>query len=667
MPDAKKILDTPEGFLSAIPGDLRGNLDFRKKVNTKLAGDNGMQRAFLELCWAKPQIAYKTLFWTFDPRKEPGCRNLPFITRPAQDRVIGELWRAINTGSDYLIEKSRDEGATEIVIKAFVLQMLLSADTMFLIGSRKQEFVWKPGDHKALFSKVLYTLEHLPHWLRLDPKTELDTKMLHCRNLRNGSVIDGESTNENFGAGDRRTAILLDEFGRVDYNIARQIRNSVNDVANSVIYNSTHFYGAGHPFARLRRSGKIKVGILPWYENPVKAQGMYRSPSQGMIEVKDVEYYKKRWPKAFQEVYKDWAFPVNSLYQEWRDEGIDIDVAFKADGEEKWRSPWYDEQERRRDSRDMAQNIDMNPEGSADAFFDITVCQKLRSEQMREPVYQGEIEWQADTNGKLHEITFRNQGGKKRLNWWGELANHNVTGKDIKKMAKRPPQDDNYVVACDIGLGTGVSNSVAKVYSVNKSELAGSFASPNITPERFADYVVALSKWVGGGTRKAYLIWEANGPGEAFRRRVFWHGYDFVYSSRDERHVHRRKKQRYGWYSNKEAKYDLLLDLRIALSEGLKNKPNYKSLRVPDEATIKEYEDYIFTENGDLYPSQCVDENTGAKRAHGDRVIPDGLFILALREQPRASSQQVHKPEVGSFAWRQARRQTKRKRSKMEW
>jgi hypothetical protein len=121
---------------------------------------------------------------------------------------------------------------------------------------------------------------------------------MKLENLDNGAILSGEATNPNFGAGDRRTAILLDEFGRVESSLAQSIRETVSDVSDSVIYNSTHAYGRGHAFAKLRYSGKIKVVVLPWWQNPTKTNGLYRSPECGQVELLD-DYYLKNYPKVF--------------------------------------------------------------------------------------------------------------------------------------------------------------------------------------------------------------------------------------------------------------------------------------------------------------------------------------------------------------------------------
>lgn len=628
------------------------------KLQQQLALDSGLQKLFLGLCAAEPLIFFKTCLWTFNPRQRQGLRNLPFITRPQQDLVIHDVCSAIRNSYDLLVDKSRDEGATCLITACFLYLWLLVPDSMFLVGSRKEEFVDRTGDHKTLFAKLVYMHNHLPAWMQVP----VEKTHMHYENLSNGSVIDGEATNENFGAGDRRTAVLIDEFGRVDHSIAQNIRDNLSDVTDCVIYNSTHFYGAGHPYNKLLQSGKVKVVTLPWEKNPEKAAGLYRSPDLNVIEIKDIDYYRKRFPRCFDRIMPSEPFKLSELEVDLLARGLQPKVNFVADGGQEneggWRSPWYDAQCLRRDRRDIAQNIDRSPMGSGDMFFDQVVLRRIRLDCVCDPRFVGEIEYTAGPDGRINGIPlpkFAKNAGRRRLAWWGELR------------FGRPRQDHNYVITCDISLGVGASNSVASIYDVNQREKIGMFVCPNSPPESFADVAVALCYWVGGLTRKAYLAWEANGPGGSFEKRILFHGYDFVYMDRNQRDKHRQKTNYRGWNSNRQSKYDLLLELRIALSEGLKTNSQHKRLIIHDLGTVQEYENYVFYENGDIGLSTCIDEESGARSAHGDRVIPDGLFVLTMNEQPAAAVRQMAKAYPGSYSWRRLEFDTRTKQKKNQW
>lgn len=297
-------VETPKSFWELIPRNLPENIAWRQNLQILLANDKEAQKTILELCYQYLPIMFDCFLWTYNPKNRPGKRNVPFILRPAQIEVVNEVIEAIREGHDILIDKSREEGATELVSKIFASEFLLVPQTSLLVGSRKEEYVDAScslvgnrvvGSSKCIFHKILYTFATCPLWMR----PSLIKTHMHLENLDNGSIIDGEATNPSFGAGDRRTAVMLDEFGRVEPGLAQDIRDSIADVTNCVIYNSTHFYGAGHPFAKLRRSGKVKVVILPWFSNPSKNEGLYKSPKEGEVEFYD-DYYMKKYPKVFE-------------------------------------------------------------------------------------------------------------------------------------------------------------------------------------------------------------------------------------------------------------------------------------------------------------------------------------------------------------------------------
>jgi hypothetical protein len=643
--------NTPDEFYSMIPTDVSKNLLFRQELHEKLAKDDGLQREFLSMVLAKPEIAYNTCFFTYNPRNPVGSRNLPFILRPAQEDAVRALKDAITNGHDLVIDKSRDEGATELITKFFTLYWLLVPETTFLMGSRKEEFVEKTGDHKTLFYKIIYALDHLPYWMNnlyIAEKT-----FRHLRNMKNYASIDGEATNENFGAGDRRTAVLVDELGRIEYKIAQCTIENLSDTSNCNIFNSTHFYGAAHPYNKLLKAGKMPVVVLPWERNPVKNEGIYKSASAGIIEIKDVDYYKNLYPKVFRQVKPMQPLQLKYITERMKANYPDAEWKFIADGGSSndggWRSVWYDNEEQRRSSRrDMAQNVDRDPIGSGDMFFDPAVLRRIRTDFIRPPAFKGEITYKLLPDGILDKpsITLELDSGKNRLLWWGKL----IKG--------RPDQNHNYVVACDISLGSGASNSVAGIYDVNTCEKIGMWVCPNTPPEEFADQTVAICTWVGGMSRVPFLIWESNGPGNSFEKRIVKQGYNFVYLRKDERARRKKRQNQRGWHSSKNTKYDLLLELRIALAEGIKNnKSKHKKLIIYDDAgtgrgTIGEYEDYIYSETGDPILSSQIDESSGARSAHGDRVIPDGLFVLAISDQRAGFTTNKKVAREGSLAFR---------------
>ncbi len=646
MSIVNKSLDTPEKFFAAIPKNPQENIRWRCEFHDKIAQDEGMQKVFKALCWKDIKILFNSSMFVYDAEAKTGFRNRPFILWPHQETAVDEIHEAIIEQKCLCIDKSRKEGATEIICKTFVGHTLLDPETNFLVGSRNAMLVDKGvelmegrlvGLHKTLMHKVCYAYLTLPKWMQ--PRL-LKTYML-LQNLDNASVISGEATNESFGAGDRQKGILIDEFGRMDHNMALDINDSVNDTSECVIFNSTHFYGVSHPYNQLltQKFGKIKVITMPWTSNPNKNKGLYISPDYDKIEIKDIAYYRKLCPEVFDVIQSMEAFCLSDLRRKHQDKPWSKaleDIKFVADNgdsnEGGWRSVVYDIKSKQRRASDMARNWDRRPKGSGNTVFTPTTLHRIEQTTIRPPVFKGDVVISRDNERMVRKGRVV-PGGVGRLRWWGPLING------------RPDQGHNYIVGADIGLGRGASNSVLCIVDANTCEEVGQWICPDTSPEDFADLTVALCHWIGGRNRHPYLIWEANGIGGVYEGRIVKNKYPFIYVRRDETVKRKKKKNKLGWYSSKGpegTKYRLLMDLDVALKEGLLKNPVSKHLIIHCESTIREAESYLINNAGTPHPARSSDDDdTGAEAAHGDRVIALGLCCLALTYQPRALIEQT--------------------------
>lgn len=678
------MLKSPDDFLQAIPRDVAENIEFRKHIHSKLAEDAGMYQAYMEFCAQKPQILFNSAFWVYEPRAMPGKQNIPFILRPQQEFAIERMKYAIDnaaplTPHNLLFDKSREEGASEIICKMFAAYFLLYGDMYFLVGSRVEDYVDKAtgikpdkqglmrvyGNHKCLFHKILYALTTIPPYMQ----PTIRKSHLLVENMDNGSKIGGEATTNNFGAGDRAKAVLIDECARIEPDIAQYIIDNIQDTTACAIYNSTHFkWGSGHPYAQLINSNKIEVVTLGWEDNPVKNPGLYESPEVDKIVVRDIDYYRNECPEVFEHIEADKPFIYSDLQLEVADMDEEIqakmsEINFVADGGEETfgcpRSPWVDAQfDRGRSRQDMAINVFRKPQGSADQFFDDENLFRIEKKYCRVPDYTGTLKYVIHKM-KPVDIEFK-RGGPKHLKWWGPLPNG------------RPRQDHNYIVACDISRGTGASNSVATITDVNTSEVVGSYVNPHIDVTDFAELAVALCLWCGGGTKSAYLIWEANGPGDTFKSRVRKIGYSFVYYKVNERNKTRKRSsnKQYGWASTSGingTKNDLLGELDAAVHESLVVNKRFPFLIIHDLQTVREMRDYIFLgDRIDVGASSQITESSGAKYAHGDRVISTALTMLALKEQPKASLKKAQTVRKNTLAGRMQHRERERQKRKAE-
>jgi hypothetical protein len=225
------------------------------------------------------------------------------------------------------------------------------------------------------------------------------------------------------------------------------------------------------------------------------------------------------------------------------------------------------------------------------------------------------------------------------------------------KLDGNRPDSGSYAGFCDLSAGVGASNSTLGIVNVDTRTQVAAFTTPDLTPDNFARYAVAICRWFGGDV---LLGWEANGPGQVFGREVMRLGYYYVLGNRDLKQWRDGTGDRIGWWSDKNSKASLLSDLRRAWALG-----EY----IPREVeTLNEAEGYVYYPTMSIGPAAMTEEAEGARSVHGDRVIRDGGLVLMLRNAPR--TQESEKPlEDYSYALlRQEYEQRERDRdSEMDW
>lgn len=285
-------IETPDDFIKLIPRTVEDNKKFRDNINYLCEIDKGFRGCFLQACKQSPQILYDCLFWAFNPLEVVERRILPFILRPKQIEAVNTLNWCIDNQHDCGIEKSRYEGATELV-KLLLGKCLFSRDCTFIVGSLKKEDVDNRPDTTTIFAKLDNAINLMPKWLEI----EYERKDMLIYFPRTNSTILGETTNENFSAGRRATAVFLDEFGRLPPKVAELVEGAVRDVSSCIIYCSTHWYGAHHPFNMAINRPTTKKITLLWWDNPEKTHGLYTSPRDGLVEILDLDYYKQKYPE----------------------------------------------------------------------------------------------------------------------------------------------------------------------------------------------------------------------------------------------------------------------------------------------------------------------------------------------------------------------------------
>jgi hypothetical protein len=211
---------------------------------------------------------------TFDPRNaEVGLpTTVPFLLFPRQREFVEFVRRKWLAREDWLAEKSRDMGVSWLCVGIAVWMFLFHKGTVVGFGSRKEEYVDRIGDPKSLFWKVRQFIELLPVEFR--PKgwdAKACAPFMRITNPENGAAIIGEA-GDNIGRGNRTSIYFKDESAF--YERPESIDAALSQTSNCKGDVSTP-NGAGNPFYKKRKGGKVEVFTFHWKDDPRKGPDWY--------------------------------------------------------------------------------------------------------------------------------------------------------------------------------------------------------------------------------------------------------------------------------------------------------------------------------------------------------------------------------------------------------
>lgn len=595
----------------AVPKEAAANRKWRMNALWDGAKVPGAAKALREQCAKDIVFWVNTFCFTFDPRLE-GQKVVPFTTYQFQDDALLRLSSAIRKGYDVGIKKSRDMGASWINLVVFTWFWQFHPMNNFLAVSRNESYVDGPSNPKSLFWKIDFLLEHQPKWLK---PAGIKRTSMHIGNLDNGSVIDGESTTGEVGRGDRRTAILMDEFAAFAVADGYNALAATQSATNCRIYNSTP-KGSSNAFYDVihngEKDGSVEIISMHWSAHPEKNRGLYtseRDPATGRLKVKLLDDWR-----GFVEVKRQQVlYPDN--------------YPFILD--DKVHSPWYDRECSRSPSKMLiAQELDIDFAGSDYQFFDTEAVEKYCSEFCREPEVTGSLVYTPETcTARKFE-----PDGKGFWRLWIPVS---VRGEIAR--------DRRFVMGVDVAAGTGASNSTICVYERGTNEKVAEYANPNILPDEFGRVVVAAARFFNN----ARVVPDASGPtGKVCLTRILTEGYSNIYVGSDKTKLDGRDMGKWGVYLNPAKRTEVLHGYRDAIAN--------RSVINRSRIAMEECREFICTMQGFIEHSGAAraTDPSGAAANHGDRVISDALAAMELADN--SSREEPQEPEIpqDTLAWR---------------
>lgn len=257
-----------------------------KRAQVMLLCEQSAEEMAVELYMCKESFFYflEEWCWIEEPRSE--IKRIPFLAydyqRAAAELVLKLAASTVDTieKHDILVEKTRDMGWSWLMC-ALATWLFLFHDKNILFGSRVGDLADKLGDMKSLLEKCRYILRNLPSWFfhedfNMKPSGgHMGEGLIRKPSTWGTGTIAAESANPDFGRGDRKYIIILDEFASWAYdNASAQGCGSATSVR---IFISTP-NGPFNKFARMRNSDPSET-IRPviirshWLDHPIKRAG----------------------------------------------------------------------------------------------------------------------------------------------------------------------------------------------------------------------------------------------------------------------------------------------------------------------------------------------------------------------------------------------------------
>jgi hypothetical protein len=587
---------------------LHANLLQRQAILSAAKSSKKLQ-AGLKLACKHNLLFFVSLFvFQFNPREKHDGSLGPFIAWDFQDEAFKVLLWCVENDEDVLIEKSRQMGASWMLVILFVWLWLFHDHPALLFISRDEKAV-ESDKPSSLFWKIDFILKYLPDFLK---PSKWKRRKLFFGNDDEGGSIFGEASTGKAGVGATLTAMGIDEFSQIEDDY--EVLHRTSDATGCRIFNGTHL-GLDTAFYELSQRVDFRKLVLHWSQHPKRRRGLYRYDAATNTVIRLDPAYE--YPSDFRFVMD--GSPTGGPFP-----GL--------------RSPWYDHECKRKGSaRAIAMDLDIDPKGSVSQFFDPLMIHRLKEDYCVQPYWEGDISFDPDT--AIPSGLVKVAGGPLRL--WCHL--------DVEQ---RPPATA-YKFGADLATGVGATNSCLSGVDGATGHKILEYVTPSEKPETFAPRVIALCQWFKDENNEgAQLIWEMQGPGLQFGKRVLEIGYGNIFYRMWEHPYTRAIKQsdNPGFYVTTETKRLLLEDYRAALHQ--------RQFINRSEKAILECLDYKWTKKGTIDHSGLDRDNDPAESAanHGDRVIADALSCKILKPNTlrKKLKEEETKVKIGSLAWRRA-------------
>lgn len=257
---------------------IQDKVKYRVELLQACLRDQKLQAYERELCSRDPIHWLNNWVWIFEPRLEVwGINHIPLVLKEFQE----EAFLDIINGNSFVLEKTREMGATWIILAAYTYLFLYRPAQQLLIFSEQEDKVddWTAS---SLIGKAKYILDWLPDFLGFKEDVTWKRTFLKITNLvRPENCLKGDSSSDNVGRGGRNSRIFWDEAAFCQRTFKKWA--SIGNCSKSIQLAST-VNGKNNIFAYLRFSGKMKVYTWHWSNDPDKGPAWYKAECERLID-----------------------------------------------------------------------------------------------------------------------------------------------------------------------------------------------------------------------------------------------------------------------------------------------------------------------------------------------------------------------------------------------
>jgi hypothetical protein len=604
---------SPGTYHLLLPKEPAKLAALRVAVLARYKADPEFARGMWRMCQADIFLWIDLFVWQFNPLKD-GAEIGAFVLRPFQAEILRTLLDAKEAGDDVVIEKSREMGGTYLCLLLLLWFAIFHTNKKLLVISRNEEAACSRADPLSVFWKIECVLKYLPDSMVGEVKRHKKS----FRFVRTNSYVTGTASTHAAGVGDRAAMIFLDEFSQVEDD--KEMRQGTANTSDFRVFNGTHL-GTDKEFYNLcAHSPEIKKVQMHWSMDPDKAKGLYQ--------------YDPLRPSVPVLLDAGFSFPP--------------DYPFVLDGSPTGgprpgvRSPWYDKKAAKIGStHGVAMDLDINPTGSVDQFFDAIVIRRL-VDAARPPLWRGDLRYDRDS------------GVPSGLVESPDGIVHLWTVPDLSGRVAPAP----YGAGTDLGEGVGATASTLSIFDGRTGTKVCQVEVFDMDIHRFAALAVALCRWFCDTEgRPALLCWEKSGSlASHFKKDLadldFWRIYYHTTAEATVAVV----SDIPGFYPTPQAKGQLLRDYKFGLRDGECVNYSEKSLRQTLAFTVN-------PKGEPLHPSDRTHGSGVRARDHGELVIADALGWMMVRKldarrvAEKSEKELERDPPYGSIAYRRKQRE----------